>query len=256
MHRLHPSRHAIPAVLAVVAALVAPLFAGPGATSGTAGSAVARAAVNEDVIPAPAPEARFAIGGPAMAAARQIAEQHWGTPPCGGNIVIAWAQLDEETNATAAWRNPTDAWNNAGENFDCHIEFNARSDFDWPKLCTVMTHEVGHLVGQPHADIGGQLMSPVYSEPLPACTGAEPGAPAPVATPEPEVAEETVVALRASKTAAKTKKKAAAKKKPLRAGKKKPKGSKRCTRRFRAGRKALRCGKPHRAAGRAVRARR
>src|SRR3712207_6942749 len=50
------------------------------------------------------------------------------------------------TTLFRSWRNPTDAWNNAGENFDCVIEFNAGADYDWPKLCTVMTHEMGHLV--------------------------------------------------------------------------------------------------------------
>src|SRR3712207_9307195 len=64
-----------------------------------------------------------------------------------------------DTNATASWRNPSDAWNNPGENFDCRIEFNATAEYDWPKFCTVMTHEVGHLSGQPHSDRPGELMS-------------------------------------------------------------------------------------------------
>ena len=244
MHRLHLSRHALPAVLAIAASLLAPLFAGGDTVYGTAGSATARAAVNDDVLQVQAPDARFAVGGEAMTVARQIAEQHWGTAPCGGSVNIVWAQLTDDTNATAAWRNPTDAWNNAGENFDCQIEFNARSDFDWPKLCTVMTHEVGHLVGQPHSDAGGQLMSPVYSDALPACRGPEPGAPPPVAKPEP-TEDAGVVALSADVE------------KPLRSSKKKKaKTSKRCTRRFRAGRRTLRCVKAPRKAGRIARKRR
>ena len=247
MHRLHLSRHALPAVLAIIAGLLAPLFAGDGSVRGTAGSATARAAV--DTPDAPAPSARFAVEGPAIAAARPVAEQHWGKAPCGGNVVVTWAQLDPDTNATAAWRNPTDAWNNAGENFDCHIEFNADSDYDWPKLCTVMTHEVGHLVGNPHSEAAGELMSPVYSEPLEVCLGPEPGAPAPAAAPEPS-ADEVAVALAAPKTTVA--------KKPLRsaATKKKAKTAKRCTRRFSAGRRNLRCAKTSRKVGRAARARR
>ena len=247
MHRLHVSRHTVPAALVVVAALLAPLFAaGPGGVTGAAGSATARAASNDRV---PAPDHRFAVGSPAMTTAQQIAEQHWNAKPCRGEVRVAWTQLEADTNATAAWRNPTDAWNNAGENFDCVIEFNAGADYDWPKLCTVMTHEMGHLVGQPHALRDGELMSPVYSEPLPACTGDEPGAPAPA----PEVIledeeSEPVVALSAvdRRSVKRT------------SAKKRAKGSKKnCTRRFSAkGRRTLRCAKPQRRAGRIARKRR
>ena len=37
----------------------------------------------------------------------------------------------------------------------------------------VIAHEVGHLVGQQHAEQAGQLMSPYYSDPLPACASAD-----------------------------------------------------------------------------------
>ena len=253
MHRLHLSRHALPAVLAVVVALLAPLLAGGGTVTATAGSAVARAAVNERVTAVAAPDVRFAINGEAMTVARQIAEQHWGTSACNGAVNLVWTQLDDDTNATAAWRNPTDAWNNAAENFDCTIEFNARSDFDWPKLCTVMTHEIGHLVGNQHADAPGQLMSPIYAEPLPACAGDEPGAPPAPAAAEP-VEEELVddgepVALSADAKRA-TKKPLSASKKTKRA-----KTSKRCARRFSATRRTTRCAKASRKVGRAARAR-
>ena len=211
-------------------ALVVPLLTqgAERAVAGSAGSVTARAAVHT---PVAAPDVRFAVGGPAITEARRLAEQHWGTAPCGGNVEIAWASLDADTNATAGWRNPTDAWNNAGENFDCRVEFNAGADYDWPKLCTVMTHELGHLVGQPHSDRPGELMSPIYTDPLPACNGPEPGAPA--AAPAP-VVEETVVPVAA-----------ATKRKPRAAVTRRLGAAKRCTRNFRAkNRKASRCVKP------------
>ena len=242
MPRLHASRHAVPAVLVTALSLLAPLF-GAGAehsVTGTAGSATARAAV---ITPVEAPAVRFAVGSVAMVEARRLAEQHWGTSPCGGNVDIAWTQLEADTNATAAWRNPTDAWNNAGANFDCRIEFNVAADYDWPKLCTVMTHEMGHLVGQPHSERAGELMSPLYTEPLPACTGGEPGAPA--AAPEPVEDEEFVV------RSVVTKKKPRPSTRRLRAaGGRSKTSAKRCTRSFRAGRKASRCGRSVRSAAR------
>jgi hypothetical protein len=111
-----------------------------------------------------------------------------------------------------------------------------------------MTHEVGHLVGRPHSDVPGQLMSPVYSEPLEACLGPAPGAPEPAAVPEPDVAEAVVSLQQPRRPVAK---------KPLssKTAKKNAKTKKRCTRRFRAGRRTLRCVKPQRKASR-TRARR
>ena len=73
-----------------------------------------------------------------MEAARAIAVAHWGADPCGGAYTLTWTALDLGTNATASWRNPTDAWNNAGANFDCRIDLNPQADFDFPKLCTVL----------------------------------------------------------------------------------------------------------------------
>jgi hypothetical protein len=253
VHRLRTCRHAAPAVLATALSLLVPFAATGGAdgVTGTAGSATARAAAHE---PVTAPDVRFALGGPAMTTARQIAETHWGSAPCSGQVEIVWAQLEPDTNATAAWRNPTDAWNNPVENFDCRIEFNAASDYDWPKLCTVMTHEMGHLVGQQHSARSGELMSPIYAEAIPVCNGLEPGAPAPA--PAPVEADEEFVAFRKAQPSARATtaaKRTTGTKKA--AKRKKAKRSKRCTRVFRSGRRVMRC-KPQRKAGRTSRARR
>ena len=252
MHRLRPSRHTFPAVVAVVAALLVPLFTGSGSVRGTAGSAVARAAQNDAAVAVPAPDVRFAVGSEAMNAARSQAERHWGRAACNGEVAVTWTQLDPVTNATASWRNPSDAWANSYENYDCQIELNADTDYDWPKLCTVMTHEIGHLVGLPHSDVSGDLMSPVYSKPLPACMGPEPGAPPPPAPAPAPAAVAVADASSKSTTSART----AAVKKPLRAKtKRSAKRTKRCTRRFQAGRRSTRCTKAQLRAARAARAR-
>src|SRR5688500_5463339 len=116
-------------------------------TSGTAGSVVAKAAQAEG---SPGGDQRYPGGSAAMEAARSIGVAHGGATPCGGSYVLTWTPLDIGTNATAAWRHPTDAWNNAGANFDCRIDLNPQADYDFPKLCTVLTHEVGHLLGRQH----------------------------------------------------------------------------------------------------------
>ena len=233
-------RHVVPIAL-LAASLAAPFFTvgGDSYVTATAGSAVARAAVNEEVAP---PETRYAVGGEAMQSAKGLAQQHWGGPACGDKVEIVWTQLEEDTNATASWRNPSDAWNNPGENFDCRIEFNAGADYDWAKFCTVMTHEMGHLSGQPHSDRPGELMSPVYTDALPACEGPEPGAPAQAPAPALD-AEPTATQADASADLKRAAKKPAAKKKTTKRKLRRYKAGKRCTRVFKAGRKTFRCKK-------------
>jgi hypothetical protein len=176
-------RHALPAIVAVMVSLVVPVLQAGGSSDvvGTAGSVTARAAQAPGTNGGPT---EFPVGGAQMEAAKATAGAYWGSQPCGGNYTLQWTPLDPGTNATASWRNPTDAWNNAGQNFDCRIDINPAADFDYAKLCTVLTHEIGHLLGQQHDPNAGQLMSAYYTSPIAQCLTAE-AASAPEVETEP-----------------------------------------------------------------------
>jgi Matrixin len=210
-------------VLASLALPFVPARADDDATRGRATSVVARAAqAAAEGRPA---DQRFPVGGPALQAARDVARGYWNADACKGAVEFVWTTLDEGTNATASWRNPTDAWNNAPENFDCRIELNATAEYDFAKLCTVVAHEVGHLVGRQHADREGLLMSAYYTTPLAACVAAAP----------PEARPASAAKPRAATTA-------------------KRRTTRRCVVRFRAGKRVKRCTKVAKTAKRTARA--
>jgi len=116
------------------------------------------------------PRAKFAVGSASVRAAQQIARDHWGTDPCSGTVQLRWVHLDDPTiNAMSSWRSYGAAYANPAANRDCRIEFNTIAEFDWPKFCTVLVHEYGHLAGRPHDERPGHLMSAIYTTPLPEC---------------------------------------------------------------------------------------
>ena len=98
-----------------------------------------------------------------------VAKSHWGKEPCGGTVGVSWAALAEADAALSHWLAfGEDPYAAPEPNFDCRIEFNLRQDYDWPKLCTVAAHEIGHLLGHDHADDDAHLMAEAYTRPLPA----------------------------------------------------------------------------------------
>lgn len=151
--------------------------AAPAATAGAQHSAAdsAGASATSNLV-------RFAVDSPAMVQAELIAVKYWNTSPCGGVVSVSWAPLDPSINAASTWWNPVAAYGNASANSQCKITLNQVQDFDWPMFCTVMVHEIGHLVGQQHSTDQTSVMYPVYVAPIPECTGAPTGtstAPAP-----------------------------------------------------------------------------
>jgi dienelactone hydrolase len=117
----------------------------------------------------PAPGVRWAAGSPALRRAQTIATAYWGRPACGGRVSMSWAAQAPSLNAVASWDSPLPATGDPRDNTNCRIVLNTGATFTWPKLCTVVAHEYGHLLGHVHGADGLGVMSPMYRAPLPAC---------------------------------------------------------------------------------------
>lgn len=141
------------------------------------------------------PSVRFAVGSAPMLAAQSIARDTWGTDACGGQVTVTWDVLAPNYNAQSTWTNPFDSYADPLANYGCTIELNTSMTFDWPKFCTVVVHEYGHLDGQQHSPDPRSVMAAIYGGPLAACA----------AMPEPGAVPAPVVAAPAAKVAAKTK---------------------------------------------------
>jgi hypothetical protein len=133
------------------------------------------------------PFTRFTPSSPTTTRAEQIARAYWGADPCDGAITIRWVRQTPDINALSTWSSPTtDPYGDPEHNSDCAIDLNPAAAFDWPKFCTVVVHEFGHLLGRDHDPHPGQLMSEIYTTPV-----------APCATP---TARRAVVSQRLAKT--------------------------------------------------------
>ena len=114
------------------------------------------------VAASPASAASFDPASPEFGNALNVAQQHWGSLPCGGQVAYRWIDEDPAVNATAYW---SPGFTN------CEIVFNRNAGMDWAKFCTILTHELGHLHGRGHSDDPSDLMSAYYSGPIAACGG-------------------------------------------------------------------------------------
>ncbi|HEX3873499.1 MAG TPA: matrixin family metalloprotease, partial [Solirubrobacteraceae bacterium] len=163
--------------------------------------------VNDTTGDAIADDAQFAVGSLALSDAETIAIHYWGVLPCQGNVAVSWQSLDPSINGVASWWNPVAAYGNAGANSECSISLNTAQDYSWPMLCTVVTHEIGHLTGHDHVTDQSNVMYPVYVGPISECLAAPIGVPGPPATVASKASTRRV-----SATAASHKTKAAKKK--------------------------------------------
>jgi Matrixin len=145
--------------------------------------AVALLATASTAYAAPSPDKVWPVNGTAFQTARQIAVEHWGMAPCGGDVDISWGKLPADQNAVSSWVNQFQDYGDPAHNELCSVTFNTKQDWDWPKLCTVFAHEFGHLAGHEHSEDPGDVMYAYYiGTNLPECEAVSPaGAPAPTA---------------------------------------------------------------------------
>ncbi|MGZ6645626.1 MAG: matrixin family metalloprotease [Solirubrobacteraceae bacterium] len=172
--------------------------------------AVAQADSDLPQVPVPASDALTTT-------AHALAVAHWGVDPCAGQVTVTWAHMGAGINARSTWMSYD--IHNPATYTQCAISYNLDVDWDWPKLCTVIEHELGHLAGHDHVNDPHDVMSPYYVYPTPECAA---GATAPVAAPAPATTAQAPAVPPAASKATATKKKATAAKK-----KAKPKVSKR-----------------------------
>ena len=144
--------------------------------------------------------------------AHGLAVARWGVDPCGGQVTATWAHMGAGINARSQWMS-TDV-HNPSTYTQCSITYNLDVDWDWPKLCTVVEHELGHLAGHEHVDDAHNVMSPYYVFPTGECAAGQPAAqaaPAPaavaqgpaVATPRKASSKRKVVKRKAAVRSAK-----------------------------------------------------
>jgi hypothetical protein len=161
------------------------------------GAAAAPAARADD-----SPATRWPTGGSTLRVAMGMATEHWGMSACRGRVALSWASLGSGTNAQSSWANDVDPFARPSSNTDCEIALSLQAGWDWPKLCTVVLHEVGHLTGHDHVEDPDDLMSFAYIAPAPECAST----PEPVETGPPPAAPRAKQAATPKTKAAKRKK--------------------------------------------------
>ena len=134
---------------------------------GGAGAAVALVLALAAPALAARPSDTFPAAGTAMADAYATAVAHWGRQPCDGRVTLRWREMAPKLNALSAWS--PGATGDPSEFFACVITFNDTVAYDYPRLCSAMAHEMGHLFGRGHTSLRGELMSAHYSGATPAC---------------------------------------------------------------------------------------
>lgn len=152
------------------------------------------AAAQTIAVPAPAPM---------LATAQQLALTRWGRQACHGLVAIRWEHLGTRTNAQSRWMSIDAA--DPSTYTGCTIAFSLDVRWDWPRFCTIVEHELGHLSGHEHSPNPADVMSAYYYGPVSECTlpGAAVAAAAPVAAPVKQVtAKRTSTARKAAKAKA------------------------------------------------------
>jgi hypothetical protein len=155
------------------------------------------------------PDVPVPAAAPLMATGQSLAAARWGVDPCGGQVAVSWSHMGPGINARSQWMSVD--INDASSYTECAITYNLDVDWDWPKLCTVIEHELGHLAGRQHVNDPRDVMSAYYIYPAPECAPKAPAAPAPRAEAAPRKGTSATSSRRATSKKAARKHKAAAK---------------------------------------------
>jgi hypothetical protein len=135
----------------------------------------------------PAAASAPAIGTPEFDQLVQVATGHWPATPCGGAVEYGYADLPGTTVGYASWMQPAVESPDPATFSSCRIDLEAGLEVEPATLCTVIAHELGHLLGLGHVDDPADVMHANLRGSLVECAAAFPAA------PEPEAAA-TVVA--------------------------------------------------------------
>lgn len=152
-----------------------------------------------------------------MDSAHALAVARWGMDPCGGQVAVTWSHMGSAVNARSQWMSLDT--HDPSTFTECSITYNLDIDWDWPKLCTVIEHELGHLAGHSHVGDAHDVMSAYYLYPAPECV--PPSTPRPATTPAgtASTSKASTGARKASSTKLTAKQKAARKARAARARK-------------------------------------
>lgn len=115
-----------------------------------------------------------AVDSAEFGALAQVAASHWGGVPCGGAVSYRYTTLPARMEGYASWMRPDATPKDPSTFRDCRVDLNAASELDDAQLCTVLTHELGHLWAYDHSADPGDVMFPTLRGSLPACAAAFP----------------------------------------------------------------------------------
>lgn len=148
--------------------------------AGSHGSATQKA---QAVAAKPARTTQPPVSMETVSLSQAMARQYWGMDPCTGLVTVQWLGLQLGTNATSTWTNTYSQYLAPERNTACLVTLNSRLPWSWTRLCSIMIHEYGHLLGHPHSFQSQDVMYPYYVRPVESCRqGVPPGLPPVAAT--------------------------------------------------------------------------